>query len=159
MLKKTLRIFTLRRTSDRTFRRVQRSAPRGRSGRHPRDRAGHHAAWLRKHRRAVRRRDVRQAGRRKQAQIRLYVHRRRHELSAVQAASDYLGALADDTDDGILDGNVNLSFMDFPVAGSAVTLRLLVLLPGLRVYRDLACHRAQDLLRHHQYGRDLHHVL
>lgn len=38
-----------------------------------------------------------------------------------QAASDYLGALADDTDDGILDGNVNLSFMDFPVAGSAVT--------------------------------------
>ncbi len=38
-----------------------------------------------------------------------------------QAASDYLGALADDTDDKILDGNVNLSFMDFPVAGSAVT--------------------------------------
>ena len=38
-----------------------------------------------------------------------------------QAASDYLGAMNDKTDDGILDGNVNLSFMDFPVAGSAVT--------------------------------------
>ena len=37
-----------------------------------------------------------------------------------QAASDYLGALADD-DDNILDGNVPLSFMNFPVAGSAVT--------------------------------------
>ena len=37
-----------------------------------------------------------------------------------QAASDYLGALADD-DDGIVDGNVNLSFMDFEVAGSATT--------------------------------------
>ncbi len=38
-----------------------------------------------------------------------------------QAASDYLGAMNDKTDDDILDGNVNLSFMDFPVAGSAVT--------------------------------------
>ncbi|MBC5736502.1 alkaline phosphatase [Lawsonibacter faecis] len=37
-----------------------------------------------------------------------------------QAASDYLGAMADD-DDGILGGNVPLSFMNFPVAGSAVT--------------------------------------
>ena len=37
-----------------------------------------------------------------------------------QAASDYLGALADGGD-GILDGNVPLSFMNFPVAGSAVT--------------------------------------
>ena len=38
-----------------------------------------------------------------------------------QAASDYLGAMADTNNDDILDGNVNLSFMDFPVAGSAVT--------------------------------------
>jgi alkaline phosphatase len=38
-----------------------------------------------------------------------------------QAASDYLGALADTDGDDILDGNVPLSFMDFPVAGSAVT--------------------------------------
>ena len=38
-----------------------------------------------------------------------------------QAASDYLGALADTNNDKILDGNVPLSFMNFPVAGSAVT--------------------------------------
>ena len=38
-----------------------------------------------------------------------------------QAASDYLGAMADTNNDDILDGNVNLSFMDFPVAASAVT--------------------------------------
>lgn len=38
-----------------------------------------------------------------------------------QAASDYLGALADTNNDAILDGNVPLSFMNFPVAGSAVT--------------------------------------
>ena len=38
-----------------------------------------------------------------------------------QAASDYLGAIADTDEDGILDGNVPLSFMEFPVAGSAVT--------------------------------------
>ena len=38
-----------------------------------------------------------------------------------QAASDYLGALADTGSDDILDGNVPLTFMNFPVAGSAVT--------------------------------------
>ena len=38
-----------------------------------------------------------------------------------QAASDYLGAVADTDNDDILDGNVPLSFMNFPVAGSAVT--------------------------------------
>lgn len=38
-----------------------------------------------------------------------------------QTASDYLGALADNNDDEILDGNVNLNFMDFEVAGSATT--------------------------------------
>ncbi len=38
-----------------------------------------------------------------------------------QAASDYLGTLADTNDDDILNGNIPLSFMDFPVAGSAVT--------------------------------------
>ena len=38
-----------------------------------------------------------------------------------QAASDYLGAMADTNNDDILDGNVTLSFMDFPVAASAVT--------------------------------------
>ncbi|NCB63717.1 MAG: alkaline phosphatase [Clostridia bacterium] len=38
-----------------------------------------------------------------------------------QAASDYLGAISDKTDNNILDGNVPLSFMAFPVAGSAVT--------------------------------------
>lgn len=40
-----------------------------------------------------------------------------------QAASDYLGAVRDGrgTDDKILDGNEYLSFMKFPVAGSAVT--------------------------------------
>jgi alkaline phosphatase len=37
-----------------------------------------------------------------------------------QAAADYLGALSDD-DDGILDGSKPLSFMNFPVAGSANT--------------------------------------
>lgn len=37
-----------------------------------------------------------------------------------QAAADYLGAQAD-SDDGILDGDVKLNFMEFPVAGSAVT--------------------------------------
>ncbi len=37
-----------------------------------------------------------------------------------QAAADYLGAQAD-SDDGILDGDVKLNFMKFPVAGSAVT--------------------------------------
>lgn len=38
-----------------------------------------------------------------------------------QAASDYLGAMADTDNDDILDGNVPLSFMNFPVAGSAIT--------------------------------------
>lgn len=38
-----------------------------------------------------------------------------------QAASDYLGAVADTDNDDILDGNKALSFMNFPVAGSAVT--------------------------------------
>ena len=40
-----------------------------------------------------------------------------------QAASDYLGAVRDGrgADDKILDGNEYLSFMKFPVAGSAVT--------------------------------------
>lgn len=38
-----------------------------------------------------------------------------------QAASDYLGAVADTNGDGKLDGNVPLNFMAFPVAGSAVT--------------------------------------
>lgn len=38
-----------------------------------------------------------------------------------QAASDYLGAVADQDNDDILDGNKPLSFMNFPVAGSAVT--------------------------------------
>ena len=38
-----------------------------------------------------------------------------------QAASDYLGAVADTNNDDILDGNVPLTFMNFPVAGSAVT--------------------------------------
>ncbi|MCQ4769464.1 alkaline phosphatase [Intestinimonas massiliensis] len=38
-----------------------------------------------------------------------------------QAASDYLGALADTGSDDILEGNVPLTFMNFPVAGSAVT--------------------------------------
>ena len=37
------------------------------------------------------------------------------------SASDYLGAVADTDNDDILDGNVPLSFMNFPVAGSAVT--------------------------------------
>lgn len=38
-----------------------------------------------------------------------------------QAAADYLGAVADTDNDDILDGSKNLTFMDFPVAGSAVT--------------------------------------
>lgn len=38
-----------------------------------------------------------------------------------QAASDYLGAVADTNDNGVLEGGVPLSFMEFPVAGSAVT--------------------------------------
>ena len=38
-----------------------------------------------------------------------------------QAASDSLGALADTGSDDILDGNVPLTFMNVPVAGSAVT--------------------------------------
>ena len=38
-----------------------------------------------------------------------------------QAASDYLGALADTGSDDILEGNVPLTFINFPVAGSAVT--------------------------------------
>ncbi len=38
-----------------------------------------------------------------------------------QAASDYLGAVADQDNDDILDGNKPLNFMNFPVAGSAVT--------------------------------------
>ena len=38
-----------------------------------------------------------------------------------QAASDYLGAVADTDNDDILDGNKALTFMNFPVAGSAVT--------------------------------------
>ncbi len=38
-----------------------------------------------------------------------------------QAASDYLGALEDQDNDNILDGNKPLSFMNFPIAGSAVT--------------------------------------
>lgn len=38
-----------------------------------------------------------------------------------QAASDYLGAVGDKTDNKILDGNIPLSFMEFPAAGSAVT--------------------------------------
>ena len=38
-----------------------------------------------------------------------------------QAASDYLGAVADTDNDDILDGNKALNFMNFPVAGSAVT--------------------------------------
>ncbi len=39
----------------------------------------------------------------------------------IQAASAYLGAISDKTDDGILDGGETLSFMNFPVAGSATT--------------------------------------
>lgn len=35
-----------------------------------------------------------------------------------QAASDYLGAVADQDNDDILDGNKPLNFMNFPVAGS-----------------------------------------
>ena len=38
-----------------------------------------------------------------------------------QAASDYLGAVADTDNDKILDGNKPLNFMNFPVSGSAVT--------------------------------------
>ena len=38
-----------------------------------------------------------------------------------QSASDYLGAVADTNNDDILDGPSKLSFMNFPVAGSAVT--------------------------------------
>lgn len=38
-----------------------------------------------------------------------------------QAASDYLGATSGKTDNNILDGGVPLSFMEFPVAGSATT--------------------------------------
>lgn len=38
-----------------------------------------------------------------------------------QAASDYLGAVADTDNDEILDGNKPLNFMNFPVSGSAVT--------------------------------------
>ncbi len=38
-----------------------------------------------------------------------------------QAAADYLGALADTDEDGILGGSESLSFMEFPVAGSANT--------------------------------------
>ena len=41
--------------------------------------------------------------------------------SQFQCASSYLGALADNTDDDILDGNVSLSFMGFESAGSATT--------------------------------------
>ena len=72
-----------------------------------------------------------------------------------QAASDYLGALADD-DDGILGGNVPLSFMNFPVGRLRRHLRLQLLRPRLRLHRHLHLHRPQDLLRHHQHGRDRH---
>ncbi|MCD8347710.1 MAG: alkaline phosphatase [Lachnospiraceae bacterium] len=41
--------------------------------------------------------------------------------SQFQLASSYLGALADETDDGILDGNVALNFMEFDYTGSATT--------------------------------------
>ncbi len=41
--------------------------------------------------------------------------------SQFQLASSYLGALEDDTDDGILSGSVNLNFMSFDYAGSATT--------------------------------------
>lgn len=38
-----------------------------------------------------------------------------------QSAADYLGAIADTNNDSILDGSKSLSFMEFPVAGSANT--------------------------------------
>ena len=38
-----------------------------------------------------------------------------------QAAADYLGAVADTDEDGILAGSESLNFMEFPVAGSANT--------------------------------------
>ncbi|MCD8022667.1 MAG: alkaline phosphatase [Lachnospiraceae bacterium] len=41
--------------------------------------------------------------------------------SQFQLASYYLGAMEDDTDDGILDGGVALNFMQFDYAGSATT--------------------------------------
>lgn len=41
--------------------------------------------------------------------------------SQFQCASSYLGALADETDNGILDGNVALNFMGFEASGSVTT--------------------------------------
>ncbi|MCD8367848.1 MAG: alkaline phosphatase [Clostridiales bacterium] len=41
--------------------------------------------------------------------------------SQFQLASSYLGAMEDDTEDDILDGNVDLNFMTFDYAGSATT--------------------------------------
>ncbi|MCC8051481.1 MAG: alkaline phosphatase [Clostridiales bacterium] len=41
--------------------------------------------------------------------------------SQFQLASSYLGAMEDDTDDDILDGNVALNFMEFDYTGSATT--------------------------------------
>ncbi len=39
----------------------------------------------------------------------------------IQAASDYLGAMAQDANSEILSGNEYLPFMNFPIAGSAIT--------------------------------------
>ena len=88
----------------------------------------------------------------------------------IQSTSDFLGALndadywqaepsLDDNQGAILDGPEYLNFMNFPVAGSAVTYDSNSFCPGLCLHGHLSLHRPQDLFRHHQYGRDRLHGL
>ena len=84
-----------------------------------------------------------------------------------QAAADYLGALADDDAEqalpsvkyderggAVLDGPKALNFMNFPVAGSAVTFDSCSFAPDSASTATVHCHRPQDLLRHDQRGRN-----
>lgn len=71
-----------------------------------------------------------------------------------QAASDYLGAVRDGrgTDDKILDGNEYLSFMKFPVAGSAVTYDSTSFCPDSASTATSISTGHQNLFRRHQHG-------
>ena len=66
-----------------------------------------------------------------------------------QAAADYLGAIreAGEPDDKILKGSEYLSFMKFPVAGSAATYDSTSFCPDSASTATFHLHRTQDLFR------------
>ena len=79
----------------------------------------------------------------------------------MQSTNYYLSALENGTsmggDGDILEHEDTLSFVNFPVAGSAQTYDSTSFCPDSA--STATSIRTQDLLRHHQYGRDRHREL